>query len=155
MFLRPTNTTINPKPSALNRLIYLSALMLLVGSCHTYSEIINATPVPTTWFIEEYNGKPIKMPVLSAGKPYLVFNPVDSTLRGNTGCNVLFAKYSVPGVRKLYIPKVKYSLNACGPDDSLIAGDLRKVTAYGVKKDKMYLFNKNGKVLYYLEASKE
>jgi hypothetical protein len=24
-----------------------------------------------------------------------------------------------------------------------------------VKKDKMYLFNKNGKVLYYLEASKE
>ncbi len=68
---------------------------------------------------------------------------------------MLFAKYSVPGVRKLNIPKVKYSLNACGPDDSLIAGDLRKVTSYGVKKDKMYLFNKNGKVLYYLEASKE
>jgi heat shock protein HslJ len=139
----------------MNRLLTLVALVLMLGSCHSYSEVINATPVPTIWYIEKYNGKSIEMPVLSAGKPYLVFNPVDSTLRGNTGCNVLFAKYSVPGVRKLYIPKVKYSLNSCGPNDSLIAGDLRQITSYGVKRDKMYLFNKSGKVLYYLEASKD
>lgn len=139
----------------MKRLLILAVISSLLVSCNSYSEIINSTPVPTIWYIEKYNGKPIQMPVLSAGKPYLVFNPVDSTLRGNTGCNVLFAKYSVPGVRKLYIPKVKYSLNACGPNDSLIAGDLRQITSYGVKRDKMYLFNKNGKVLYYLEASKD
>ena len=139
----------------MNRLHILAVLALSLGACNTYSDIINSTPVPTTWYIEEFKGKPISMPVLSSGKPYLVFNPVDSTLRGNTGCNVLFAKYSVPGIRQISIPKVKYSLNACGPNDSLIAGDLRQVTSYGVKRDKMYLFNKNGKVLYYLEASKD
>lgn len=139
----------------MKRFLIAVLFALSLASCNSYSEIINATPVPTTWYIEEYNGKPIQMPVLSSGKPYLVFNPVDSTIRGNTGCNVLFAKYSVPGVKKLNIPKVKYSLNACGPNDSLIAGDLRQITSYGVKKDKMYLFNKNGKVLYYLEASKD
>ncbi|MBU6324968.1 MAG: META domain-containing protein [Bacteroidetes bacterium] len=139
----------------MKQFLALGLFVLALASCNSYSEVINATPVPTIWYIEKYNGKPIVMPVLSAGKPYLVFNPVDSTLRGNTGCNVLFAKYSVPGVRKLYIPKVKYSLNACGPNDSLIAGDLRQITSYGVKKNKMYLFNKNGKVLYYLEASRD
>jgi heat shock protein HslJ len=135
--------------------LFIASLALSLQACGGYSDVINATPVPTTWYIEKYNGKPIQMPVLSSGKPYLVFNPVDSTLRGNTGCNVLFAKYSVPGVRQLQIPKVKYSLNACGPNDSLIAGDLRQITSYGVKKDKMYLFNKSGKVLYYLEASRD
>jgi heat shock protein HslJ len=139
----------------MKRLLVLILFAATLASCNMYSDVINATPVPTTWYIEKYNGKPIQMPVLSSGKPYLVFNPVDSTLRGNTGCNVLFAKYSVPGVRQLSIPKVKYSLNACGPNDSLIAGDLRQITSYGVKRDKMYLFNKSGKVLYYLEASKD
>ena len=63
------------------------------------------------WKLMELNGKPINTNSLMK-EPFLYFNPFDSRVNGNGGCNNMFGAYKIDGLR-LSFSKMAMTRMAC------------------------------------------
>jgi heat shock protein HslJ len=126
----------------------LLVMVLMAASCRANRYIINDDAVPTVWYITQVNGKAPARSTMSAGRPFIVLNYSDSSVRGNSGCNAILGKFSTSGKNHIHFYKVRLTLLNCDTAyETGIENGLNSTSQYRRKRSALYLLDEKGKVV--------
>ncbi|MDC7995144.1 META domain-containing protein [Altibacter sp. HG106] len=139
-----------------NILLLLACTLLFVG-CDETKKVIDAAgnvQLSGTYNITAINGRTVN----NLGNPMnITFAPLDTSVRGNTGCNSFFGDYTLD-LYSLSFADLAVTEKACGEgimtEENAYLNALRDTGSYGLQEKVLTLYSKNDRSVL-LQATKQ
>ncbi len=136
-------------------LFFVSALLFI--NCDETKKVIDAAgnvQLSGTYNITTINGASLSTPTNSMN---ITFAPLDTSVRGNTGCNSFFGEYTLE-LYSLSFADLAVTEKACGDgimnDENAYLNALRQTGSYALQDKVLTLYSKNDRSVL-LQATKQ
>ena len=113
--------------------------------------------ISSIWILESVNGSTI-----DAENVFLEINMTDLSFNGKSFCNNIFGKMEPEYKSKIKFKNIGMTMMSCNEDLMAMEieynGILRRISSYKIKKDLLYLYDYNGKLVLnyrYVDTKKE